>query len=133
MNQGSILWTIAHGETPDNIRDHPALKGLNIPRTGRQGNIGVLVTKTLLIAGETGTITLPPGQNGGQKGALLRAYEKSTGKDAGAVYMPAGQTGTPLTYSLNGKQYIVIAIGAAGYPAELLAFRLPDEIKAPGR
>jgi quinoprotein glucose dehydrogenase len=59
-------------------------------------------------------------------GALLRAYEKTSGKDAGAVYMPAGQTGSPMTYSLNGKQYIVLAIGGPGYPGELLAFRLPD-------
>jgi quinoprotein glucose dehydrogenase len=125
MNQGAILWRIAHGETPDNIREHPALKGLNIPRTGRQGTFGVLVTKTLLIAGETGTFTLPSGQ----KGAMLRAYDKSTGKDAGAVYMPAGQTGTPMTYLLGGKQYIVVAIGAQGYPGEFLAFRLPDAAK----
>jgi len=122
MNQGSILWSVAHGETPDNIREHPALKGLNIPRTGRQGNIGVLVTKTLLIAGEPGTFSLPSGQ----KGAMLRAYDKSSGKDAGAVFMPAGQTGTPMTYLLGGKQYVVVAIAAPGYPGELLAFRLPD-------
>jgi len=122
MNQGSIVWSVAHGETPDNIREHPALKGLNIPRTGRQGNIGVLVTKTLLIAGEPGTFTLPSGQ----KGAMLRAYDKSSGKDGGAVFMPAGQTGTPMTYLLGGKQYVVVAIAAPGYPGELLAFRLPD-------
>ena len=52
LNKGEILWQIAHGETPDNIRNNPALKGLNIPRTGRPGNFGILVTKTLLIAGE---------------------------------------------------------------------------------
>ncbi|PYS32016.1 MAG: quinoprotein glucose dehydrogenase, partial [Acidobacteria bacterium] len=58
MNEGEILWRIANAETPDNIRNHPALKGVNIPRTGRQANtIGLLVTKTLLIAGEPGTFT----------------------------------------------------------------------------
>jgi quinoprotein glucose dehydrogenase len=62
----------------------------------------------------------------GEKGALLRAYDKATGKDAGAVYMPAGQTGSPMTYMLNGRQYIVVAVGGAGYPAELLAFSLPN-------
>ena len=51
-----MLWQIAHGETPDNIRNHPALKGLTIPRTGRQGRIGTLVTKTLVIAGEGGIV-----------------------------------------------------------------------------
>jgi quinoprotein glucose dehydrogenase len=122
LNKGEILWQIAHGETPDNIRNHPALKGLNIPRTGRPGIIGTLVTKTLLIAGEAGIFTTP----NGQKGAMLRAYDKTTGKEVGAVYMPAQQSGTPMTYMLNGKQYVVIAIGGNGYTAELRAFRLPN-------
>src|SRR5215469_2360768 len=122
MNKGEILWQIAHGETPDNIRNHPALKGLNIPRTGRQGAIGTLVTKTLLIAGEAGVFTTPSGE----KGAMLRAYDKASGKEVGAVYMPTQQSGTPMTYMLNGKQYIVVAIGGNGYTAELRAFRLPN-------
>ena len=123
MNKGEILWKIANAETPDNVRNHPALKGLNIPRTGRQSNtIGILVTKTLMIAGEPGTFTLPDGRNG----AMLRAYDKASGKELGAVYMPAGQTGTPMTYMLNGKQYIVIAIAGQAYPAELVAFKLPN-------
>ena len=123
MNKGEILWKIANAETPDNVRDHPALKGLNIPRTGRSANtIGLLITKTLLIAGEPGTFTMPDGR----QGSMLRAYDKSSGKEQGAVYMPTGQTGTPMTYMLNGKQYIVLAIAAANYPGELVAFRLPD-------
>jgi len=123
MNKGEILWKIANAETPDNVRNHPALKGLNIPRTGRSANtIGLLITKSLLIAGEPGTFTLPDGR----QGAMLRAYDKSSGKERGAVYMPTGQTGTPMTYMLGGKQYIVIAIAAANYPAELVAFRLPE-------
>jgi len=123
MNKGEILWKVANAETPDNVRNNPALKGLTIPRTGRASNtIGLLVTKTLLIAGEPGTFTMPDGR----QGAMLRAFDKASGKDAGAVYMPTGQTGTPMTYMLNGKQYIVVAIGAANYPAELVAFRLPD-------
>jgi quinoprotein glucose dehydrogenase len=123
MNRGEILWKIANAETPDNVRNHPALKGLNIPRTGRQANtIGLLVTKTLLIAGEPGNFTLPDGR----RGAMLRAYDKASGKELGAVYMPAGQTGTPMTYALAGKQYIVVAIGGQGYGSELLAFKLPN-------
>src|SRR5919201_1351123 len=70
---------IARGETPDNVKNHPALKGLNIPRTGRSGNVGTLVTKTLVIAGEPGVFTTP----NGQKGAMLRAYDKTTGKEVG--------------------------------------------------
>jgi quinoprotein glucose dehydrogenase len=121
LNRGEILWRVAHGETPDNIRNHPALKGLTIPRTGRPGVIGTLVTKTLVIAGERDFFTTPSGQ----RGAMLRAYDKASGKDAGAVYMPAGQTGTPMTYMLGGKQYVVLAIGGTGYEAEFIAFRLP--------
>ena len=120
LDKGEILWQIAHGDTPDNVRNHPALKGLNIPRTGQAGIIGTLVTKTLLIAGEP-----QPTTAGHPRGALLRAYDKATGKDAGTVLMPAQQTGSPMTYMLNGKQYIVIAIGGGNYPGELIAFRLP--------
>jgi quinoprotein glucose dehydrogenase len=123
MDKGEILWKIANAETPDNVRNNPALKGLNIPRTGRQSNtIGILVTKTLMIAGEPGAFTMPDGRNG----AMLHAYDKPTGKEVGAVYMPAGQTGTPMTYMLNGKQYIVVAIAGQTYPAELVAFKLPN-------
>jgi quinoprotein glucose dehydrogenase len=122
LDRGEILWQIPHGDTPDNIRNHPALKGVNVPRTGRPGIIGTLVTKTLLIAGEAGFVTTPSGQ----RGAMLRAYDKATGKDAGAVYMPAPQTGSPMTYMLNGRQYIVVAVGGQGYEAEFLAFRLPN-------
>ena len=42
------------------------------------------------------------------------------------MYMPAPQSGSPMTYMLGGKQYIVVAIGGAGYSGELVAFRLPD-------
>ena len=121
LKKGEILWRIAHGETPDDIKNHPALKGLTIPRTGRIGRIGTLSTKSLVIAGEAGTFTL----DDGRKGAMLRAYDKMTGKDVGAVYMPAPQTGSPMTYVHNGRQYIVLAVSAPGYGAELLAFRLP--------
>jgi quinoprotein glucose dehydrogenase len=121
LHKGELMWQVAHGETPDNVRNHPLLKGLTIPRTGRPGRIGTLVTKTLLIAGEGGLFTLPDGR----RGAMLRAYDKRTGQDAGAVYMPAPQTGSPMTYMLNGRQYIVVAVSTANFPGELIAFRLP--------
>jgi quinoprotein glucose dehydrogenase len=138
MNKGEILWRIAHGETPNYIRNNPALKGVNIPRTGRPGVFGVLVTKTLIISGERGVR--------GESDAMLRAYDKATGKELGAVPMPAGETGTPMTYMHNGRQYIVLAVGG-GFPsasdnpldptqkssaapdtvsAELVAYSLPD-------
>ena len=65
----------------------------------------VVVTKTLVIAGEGGFFTTPTGQ----RGAMLRAYNKATGNEVGAVYMPAPQTGSPITYLLNGKQYLRVA------------------------
>jgi len=129
LNKGEIVWQIAHGETPDTVRDHPALKGLDLPRTGRpggaggsSGGIGTLVTKTLLISGEGGSFTTPSGQ----RGAMLRAYDKATGKEVGAVYMPGAQTGSPMTYMLNGRQYIVVGVSGATFPGELIAYALPQ-------
>jgi quinoprotein glucose dehydrogenase len=121
LNKGEIAWRVAHGDTPDNIRNNPALQGMNIPRTGRPGQAGTLVTKTLLVAGEKGVVTMADGR----RGAYLRAYNKATGADAGKVYIPAPQSGSPMTYMLNGKQYIVVAISGQGYNAELVAFALP--------
>ena len=122
LNRGEIIWQVAHGETPDNVRNHPALKGLEIPRTGRSGFIGTLVTKTLVIAGEPGLFTTPEGE----QGAMLRAYDKATGTEVGAVFMPTGQSGSPMTYMVDGVQYVVVAVSGSGYPGELLAFRLPS-------
>jgi quinoprotein glucose dehydrogenase len=125
LKTGTILWHVPHGDTPDNVRNNPALKGLNIPRTGHGGAAITLVTKTLVIAGEKGTVTLPDGRTG----AMLRAYDKATGADVGAVYMPAQATGGPMTYAVNGVQYIVIAVGGNinGRPqAQFMAFRLPN-------
>ena len=124
LNKGDIAWQVAHGETPDAIKNSPALKGLTIPRTGRaNGRIGVLVTRTLVIAGEPGFGITP----NGQRGAMLRAYDKGTGAEVGAVYMPAPQTGSPMTYMLNGRQYVVVAIAGNGYSGELVAFTAPQK------
>jgi quinoprotein glucose dehydrogenase len=122
LAKGEILWQVAHGETPDEIRNHPALKGLNIPRTGRPGVVGSLTTKTLVISGEAGFGPTP----NGARGAMLRAYDKATGKEVGAVYLPAPQTGSPMTYMMNGRQYLVVAVSGAGYSGELIAFRVPS-------
>jgi quinoprotein glucose dehydrogenase len=125
LNNGTLAWQVPHGDTPDVVRNHPLLKGLDLPRTGRgNGRIGTLVTKSLVIAGEAGFATTEKG-----RGAKLRAYDKSTGKDVGDVFMPAPQTGSPMTYMHKGKQYIVVAISGAGYSGELLAFRLPTPEK----
>ncbi|HZP60227.1 MAG TPA: pyrroloquinoline quinone-dependent dehydrogenase [Opitutaceae bacterium] len=122
LDKGEIAWRVAHGETPDNVRNNPALKDLTIPRTGRGGLVGILTTSTLVIAGERGTYTDEQGRNA----ARLRAYDKATGKEVGAVFMPTGQTGSPMTYMMNGKQYIVIAVGGPGFPGELVAYKLAE-------
>jgi quinoprotein glucose dehydrogenase len=122
LAKGEILWQVPHGETPDDVRNHPALKGLNIPRTGRPGVVGSLTTKTLVISGEAGFGPTPSGA----RGAMLRAYDKATGKEVGAVYLPAPQTGSPMTYMLNGRQYLVVAVSGAEYSGELIAFRVPS-------
>ncbi len=122
LDKGDLAWEIAHGETPDNVRNSPALKGLNIPRTGRTGLLGPLVTKTLVIIGEAGFFTAP----NGQRGAMLRAYDKATGKEVGAIFMPAPQSGSPMTYMLNGQQYLAIAISGGNYSAELVVYKLPS-------
>jgi quinoprotein glucose dehydrogenase len=127
LNKGEVVWQIAHGETPDGIRNHPALKGLNILRTGREGRIGTLVTKSLVIAGEGGFFTLPDGR----RGAMLRAYDKATGAEVGSLYMPAPQTGSPMTYVARGKQYLVVAISGGTYSGELVAFKVPDQPTRP--
>ena len=123
LKAGEILWQVPHGETPDNIRNHRLLEGVDIPRTGRIGRVGTLNTPTLVIAGEPGTFTTPSGE----VGAMLRAYDKMSGEELGAVYMPAGVTGSPMTYLHEGRQYIVTAIGGGGHPGELIAYRLPEE------
>ena len=121
LNRGDIVWQIAHGETPDEVKNHPALAGLTIPRTGSGRILGTLVTKTLLIAGE-GEVTTT---STGERGAMLRAYDKGTGREVGSVYLPAPQTGSPITYEIEGRQYIVLAVGGPDFPAEFLAFTLP--------
>jgi quinoprotein glucose dehydrogenase len=121
LDRGEILWQVPHGETPDSVRNHPALKGATIPRTGQSGAVGALVTKTLVIAGDPLATTLP----GRPRGAMLRAYDKGTGKEVGDVFMPAQQSGTLMTYALNGRQFIVVPISGGNYSGEYLAFALP--------
>jgi quinoprotein glucose dehydrogenase len=123
LSKGEILWQTPAGETPDAVRNHPGLKGLNIPRTGQGGyNIGTLVTKTMVVAGDGQLTSIDH-----PRGAMLRAYDKNSGKELGAVWMPAPQSGSPMTYSVNGKQYIVVAVSGGTYSGEYLAFALPND------
>ena len=122
LDRGDIQWQVPFGETPDAVRNNPALKGLNIGNTGQGGSVGLLVTKTLVILGDNLVTTTPQHP----RGAMLRAYDKASGKEVGAVWMPAPQSGSPMTYMVDGKQYIIVAVSGGNYSAEYLAFSLPS-------
>jgi quinoprotein glucose dehydrogenase len=123
LDKGELMWKTPHGDTPDTVRHHPALQGLNIPKTGQQGSVGIVVTKTLVIAGDP-QVTSPPGR---PRGAMLRAYDKQTGQEVGAVLMPAQQSGSPMTYKgPDGRQYIVVAVSGGNYSGEYIGFALPQ-------
>ncbi len=112
---------VPNGEAPDYVRDHPALRGVDLPRTGRPDRGGLLVTKTLLFAGEGGGLFAS--YRGG--GPMLRSHDKRTGEIVAEFELPANQTGLPMTYETGGRQFIVVAVGAEGYPAELVALTVP--------
>jgi quinoprotein glucose dehydrogenase len=121
VNKGDLIFQVPHGDTPDVVRNHPLLKGMNIPKTGQGGSVGVLITKTLVIVGDPQVTT-----RDGKRGAYLRAYDKKTGAQVGEVFMPAQISGSPMTYQLNGRQYIVVAVSGAGYTGEYISFALPQ-------
>jgi quinoprotein glucose dehydrogenase len=124
LDRGEMLWQVPHGDTPDNVRNHPMLRGTNIPKTGQSGTsgVGLMVTKTLVVMGDPQVTTTPEHP----RGAMLRAYDKQTGQQVGAVWMPAIQSGSPMTYRVDGRQYIVVAISGGAYTGEYLAFALPQ-------
>ena len=94
---------------------------MNIPKTGLPGSVGLVVTKSLVVLGDPAVTTTPDHP----RGAMLRAYDKDTGKEVGAVWMPAPQSGSPMTYMADGRQYIIVAISGGNYSGEYLAFALP--------
>jgi len=124
LDKGEVKWQTAHGDTPDVVRNNPALRGLNIPKTGQAqtSGVGLVVTKTLVIMGDPIATTTPEHP----RGAMLRAYDKVTGQQVGAQLMPAPQSGNPMTYMVDGKQYIVVAISGGSYSGEYVAYRLPN-------
>jgi quinoprotein glucose dehydrogenase len=121
LDRGELKWQVPHGDTPDAVRNHPLLKGMNIPKTGLPGSVGLFVTKTLVVLGDPSVTTTPEHP----RGAMLRAYDKQTGAQVGAVWMPAPQSGSPMTYMANGKQYIIVAVSGGNYSGEYIAFSLP--------
>ena len=125
LDQGKIRWRVPHGDTPDAVRNHPLLKGMTIPKTGQASSVGLVITKTLVILGDSQFTTT----DAHPRGAMLRAYDKATGKEVGAVFMPAPQSGSPMTYMANGRQYIVVAVSGGPYSGEYISFALPNDGK----
>ena len=124
LNTGDHLWMVPNGDTPDEVKNHPALKGINLPKTGKQIRGGTLVTKTLLFVGASRLQSGEP---------ILQAFDKRTGERIAAIELPAPTSGVPMTYQLNGKQYIIVAVGAPDHPGELVALTLPSSAPSTAR
>ncbi len=123
LEKGRVKWRTPHGDTPDNVRNHPLLKAMTIPKTGQNASVGLVITKTLVILGDPQVTTTSEHP----RGAMLRAYDKMSGKEVGAVFMPAPQSGSPMTYMLDGRQYIVVAVSGGPYSGEYIAYSLPRD------
>ncbi len=122
LDNGTLKWQVPHGDTPDAVRNSPLLAGKTIPKTGQPGSVGLVVTKSLVVLGDPSITTTPDHP----RGAMFRAYDKTNGKEVGAVWMPAPQSGSPMTYMANGRQYFIVAVSGGNYSGEYIAFALPQ-------
>jgi quinoprotein glucose dehydrogenase len=126
LDKGELKWQVPHGDTPDAVRNSPVLAGKTIPKTGQPGSVGLVVTKSLVVLGDPSITTTADHP----RGAMFRAYDKTNGKEVGAVWMPAPQSGSPMTYMANGRQYFIVAVSGGNYSGEYIAFALPQsEVK----
>ena len=115
LNTGDHVWRIPNGDTPESLKNHPAVQGVDLPQTGKRSHATILTTKSLLFYGE------------GRRGdPLLHAVSKRTGEEVGRVELPATTNTAPMTYLHEGRQYIICAVAQAGYEAELVALALPE-------
>jgi quinoprotein glucose dehydrogenase len=117
MSTGEFLWETPNGDTPEFIRNHPALRGLKIPPTGQTVHAVMMPTKTLLLTA--------PGVD-----PVLYALDKKTGRRLATVKLPApGQYGM-MGYLHRGRQYVVVQVGSPTHPGSLVALRLPRRANA---
>lgn len=114
MNTGRHLFQVPNGDTPDRIRNHPLLRGVDLPNTGQTSRAITMVTSTLLFTAE--------GQGGEP---VLRALDKRTGRRLGEVELPAPGSYGMMTYLHEGRQYIVVQVSSATQPGSLVALALP--------
>ena len=118
MKTGEFLWEIPNGDTPEHIRNHPALKGLTFPPPASRATPCMLATKTLLI-------TAP----GGDAGALRDRQEDRPPAGHASSCRRRSQYGM-MGYLHQGRQYVVVQVGSPAHPGSLVALRLPAP-KAP--
>ncbi len=116
LSRGDLAWAVPNGDTPDHVAERLGIDPALIPRTGKVSRAGVLVTKTLLLAGE-----------GASGDAVFRALDKATGETIAEIELPNAQVGLPMTYMHEGHQFIVVSVGGNGEPAELIALSLPRD------
>ena len=122
LNTGEHVWMKPNGEAPDYVKDHPALQGVDLSAVGNPDQATLMVTKTLLFGGVGGGL-FNAGAGGGSP--LFRVMDKATGELIHQMELPAGTTGIPMTYMVNGRQFIVVAIGGRDHFAELVALAVP--------
>jgi quinoprotein glucose dehydrogenase len=122
LNSGDKLWMIPNGQPPDSIKNNPALKGVDTSKFGNPERALLLVTKTLLFSADATGLT----PVNGSYASTFRALDKKTGDAIFEFKLPTHATGVPMTYQSKGKQYVVVAVGGRGEPAELVALSEPN-------
>jgi quinoprotein glucose dehydrogenase len=122
LNTGKIAWVIANGDTPEAVRNHEKLRGVELPRTGHEDRAGLLVTKSLLFAGEGAGLYVAT-----EGGTKFRAHDKQSGEILAEIDIGTRQSGVPMTYAINGKQFIVVATGAPNQAGELVALTVSGQ------
>jgi quinoprotein glucose dehydrogenase len=121
LMSGNHQFMIPNSDTPPEIANNPALQGEELPRTGKPTRAGILVTSSLLFAGEGFS------NFGWNSNPVFRAHDKQTGTILAEIPLPAAQVGPPSSYRVNGRQFIVMTVADGSSPAELIALALPDE------
>lgn len=111
LKSGTIRWQVANADATHEILNNPAIKGLRLPRLGKQTRSGLLVTPHFLIAGE-----------GFGGDPILRAFDKESGKELAHIELEGTQTGLPMAFKLNGKTYLAMTVSASNKPAQLMVY-----------
>lgn len=115
LNTGEHVWMTPNGWGPV---DHPALKDLNLGPLG-QSSGGPLVTKTLLFVNQRGGIDE-------KNSPRINVYDKATGEWLGHIPLPESPHGNPITFSVDGRQHIAVAVGGGPYFTGMDHIRLEE-------